>query len=289
MFRFTSITKKTFSHSLRFLCTRPTKFGIGDVEQFVKVPKREEYVPRSRHDDPFLNTMEARSHLRWMMQKDELKQDMLLMGENMGEMRRCVLEWLRLGGREYEYVSLSQDTAHEDLRQRRELCNNSSEFKDQAAVRAAIEGRVLLLEGVDRVERNILPLLNNLLENREISLEDGRILLPPHRVNTLTNPGNTSPNNNIVAVHPDFRVIGLMRVHNQPGNSNSVTTQLDPPLRSRFQARFIPSLSASSLLEISHSLAPRISKESPVTLRNFVQVSETLESAESGNLDNLFF
>jgi midasin (ATPase involved in ribosome maturation) len=39
---------------------------------------------------------------------------------------------------------------------------------DQAAVRAAIEGRVLILEGIEKAERNILPLLNNLLENREM-------------------------------------------------------------------------------------------------------------------------
>ena len=193
-------------------------------------------------------------------------------------MRRCVMEWIRLGGREYEYVALSQDTAHEDLRQRRELRNNSSEFIDQAAVRAAIEGRVLVLEGVERVERNILPLLNNLLENREISLEDGRLLLPPHRANVLS-----ELNKNIVQVHEDFRVIGLMRVTPRSAGNTSVTTQLDPPLRSRFQARFIPALSASSLLGISHNLSPSISNISPQLLTNFVKVAETLSSNENGN------
>jgi von Willebrand factor A domain-containing protein 8 len=28
-------------------------------------------------------------------------------------------------------------------------------------------GRVLVLEGIEKVERNVLPVLNNLLENRE--------------------------------------------------------------------------------------------------------------------------
>merc|ERR1712137_605010 len=144
------------------------------------------------------------------MQKDSLGQDMLLMGENVSEMRHCVLEWLRLGGKEYEYVSLSQDTAHEDLRQRRELSNNSSIFVDQSAVRAAIHGRILLLEGIERVERNILPLLNNLLENREITLEDGRILLPPHRAESLKSLPNQAKNK-IITVHEDFRVVGIMR------------------------------------------------------------------------------
>ena len=43
----------------------------------------------------------------------------------------------------------------------------------QATVRAALEGGVLVLEGIEKAERNVLPILNNLLENREMQLEDG--------------------------------------------------------------------------------------------------------------------
>lgn len=50
-------------------------------------------------------------------------------------------------------------------------------FPYQCAVRAAMSGRVLVLEGIDKAERNVLPVLNNLLENREMQLEDGRFLM----------------------------------------------------------------------------------------------------------------
>ena len=43
-------------------------------------------------------------------------------------------------------------------------------FVDQAPVRAAVHGRLLLLEGLEQVERNVLPTLNNLLENREMQV-----------------------------------------------------------------------------------------------------------------------
>ena len=46
----------------------------------------------------------------------------------------------------------------------------------QSAVRAAVNGRVLILEGIEKAERNVLPVLNNLLENREMQLDDGRFL-----------------------------------------------------------------------------------------------------------------
>ena len=52
-------------------------------------------------------------------------------------------------------------------------------------MRAALFGRTLILEGIEKVERNVLPVLNNLLENREMHLEDGRLLIPAQRFDTL--------------------------------------------------------------------------------------------------------
>jgi hypothetical protein len=50
--------------------------------------------------------------------------------------------------REVEYLALSRDTAESDLKQRRELGpNKTTLWIDQCAVRAAIEGRILILEG----------------------------------------------------------------------------------------------------------------------------------------------
>ena len=40
----------------------------------------------------------------------------------------------------------------------------------------------MVLEGIEKVERNVLPVLNNLLENREMHLEDGRLLIPAARL-----------------------------------------------------------------------------------------------------------
>ena len=55
----------------------------------------------------------------------------------------------------------------------------------QCAVKAATEGRVLVLEGIEKAERNVLPVLNNLLENREMQLEDGRFLCAAQRYDKL--------------------------------------------------------------------------------------------------------
>ena len=74
--------------------------------------------------------------------------------------------YLELTRQEVEFVSLTRDTTETDLKQRREIRDGSAHYIDQAAVLAAVNGRVLVLEGIEKAERNVLPLLNNLLENR---------------------------------------------------------------------------------------------------------------------------
>jgi hypothetical protein len=51
----------------------------------------------------------------------------------------------------------------------------------QDPVRAAIHGHLLILDRLQTAERNVLPTLNNLLENRELPLEDGWLLVFPQR------------------------------------------------------------------------------------------------------------
>ncbi|KAG8302136.1 von Willebrand factor A domain-containing protein 8 [Homalodisca vitripennis] len=97
-------------------------------------------------------------------------------------------------------------------------------------------GRVLVLQGIEKAERNVLPVLNNLLENREMHLEDGRFLIPAARYDRLLQEHGKQELDRwgLVRVSDDFRVIALgLPVPGYHGNP------LDPPLRSRFQARNI--------------------------------------------------
>lgn len=80
-------------------------------------------------------------------------------------------------------------------------------------------------------ERNVLPVLNNLLENREMHLEDGRLLIPASRYDKLLEDHTQQELDEwkLVRVSEDFRVIALgLPVPTYVGNP------LDPPLRSRY-------------------------------------------------------
>lgn len=123
--------------------------------------------------------------LRWMLQKDNLKQDIFLIGPPGPEKLRIASIYAQMTNHEIEYVTLSRDTTESDLKQRREIKSGTAVYEDQAAVKAALNGRILILDGIEKAERNVLPVLNNLLENREMPLEDGRLLVAASRYDKL--------------------------------------------------------------------------------------------------------
>lgn len=123
-------------------------------------------------------------------------------------------------------------------------------YEDLLVVKAATEGAVLIIEGIEKCERNVLPILNNLLENREMALEDGRFLINYKKFDSIDE--ESFERLKLVKVHPDFRVIALgLPVPLYPGNP------MDPPLRSRFQCRNVTSPNIEShLITLSKIIAP---------------------------------
>jgi len=123
-------------------------------------------------------------------------------------------------------------------------------FEDQAPVRAALQGHLLILDGLERAERNVLPTLNNLLENRELPLEDGRLLVSHERYQQLMQQQQQpSLSSFLVPVHPDFRCLALYSVGSAATASGGGTSRLDPPVRSRFQIRRIDPPSSEQLYQ----------------------------------------
>ena len=51
---------------------------------------------------------------------------------------------------------------------------------------------MLILEGIEKAERNVLPVLNNLLENREMQLDDGRFPMSATRYDQLLQVSRTT-------------------------------------------------------------------------------------------------
>lgn len=222
-----------------------------------------------------------------MMQKDNLKQDLFLIGRPGKFKRNIAMTYLQLTNQECEYISLSRDTSESDLKQRREISNGTSVYIDQAAVRAAKEGRVLVIDGVEKAERNILPILNNLLENREMHLENGQFMVSAERYdNLLKDHGkDVLDKMGLLRVSNDFRVIALgLPVPKYRGSP------LDPPLRSRFQARDVATPSYSEMMEQMKEVSPNAPAEGLKKLLSFgfaVSSSDSSASFPDFPIDNL--
>ena len=88
----------------------------------------------------------------------------------------------------------------------------------------------------------MLPTLNNLLENRELALDDGRLLVPEARAALLRSDPNFDRERRLEVVSPRFRVISI--VAPCPPFAGRA---LDPPLRSRLQAHLVPPFDVAEL------------------------------------------
>uniref|UniRef100_A0A668ALY0 von Willebrand factor A domain containing 8 n=1 Tax=Myripristis murdjan TaxID=586833 RepID=A0A668ALY0_9TELE len=265
------------SHEVKLLSTSSgDTVTIGEISYQLKTPRSPELVPVKHISDSIPQTVAQ--HLRWIMQKDLLGQDVFLIGPP-GPLRRSIaMQYLELTRREVEYVALSRDTTETDLKQRREIRAGTAFYIDQCAVRAATEGRILVLEGLEKAERNVLPVLNNLLENREMQLEDGRFLMSAERYDKLLQDHTKEELDawKIVRVSEDFRVIALgLPVPKYKGNP------LDPPLRSRFQARDMFYLPFKDQLELLYTAGPNVAAE---RVSQLLSLATTLCSQESSTL-----
>ena len=143
--------------------------------------------------------------LHFMLQKFLLGQDIFLLSQPGPYARRLVMTFCRcvkvpaerlfcgltsfsMINSEYEYIALHRDVGETELKQGREIRKGGTlGYVDSAAVRAVKHGRILILEGIEKAERGIMPVgawildsrrdllltgmikvLNNLLENREM-------------------------------------------------------------------------------------------------------------------------
>ena len=226
---------------------------LGSTSHVFEGPKERALVPEGYADASLMEVYGET--LEWMLQKEVLDQDVFVLGDPGSLRRALVLSYCELAEREVEYMAISRDTTESDLKQRREISQGSIRYVDQAAVRAAKEGRVLVLDGIEKAERNVMPILNNLLENREMNLESGQHLISSESYDALAAKHGIKALEawGMIRVHPDFRVMVLgLPVPPYEGN------RIDPPFRSRFQGKVIQPPSAGDLISLASARAPDV-------------------------------
>lgn len=214
-----------------------SQVSIGNISLELPDSQSLELIPPHQ----FKNMDSMLKDLQWMMKKDSLGQDIFLYGPPGPFKRRLALTYLAMTKKESEYILIHPDTSAEsDLKQRREIVIEDGVQKlkwiNGPCINAVINGRCLIIEGIEKAERNVLPVLNNLLENREMTCEDATHIISSSQYDLLLKKFTKSELDNmgLIKAHENFRVIAIGNpAPPYPGNS------LDPPFRSRFQARYV--------------------------------------------------
>ncbi|KAJ3280190.1 von Willebrand factor A domain-containing protein 8, partial [Borealophlyctis nickersoniae] len=247
---------------------------IGNVCVDVHQPKSPEKVPIVPLVD--LTRQDILSHLHWLLTKDTLSQDVFLIGPPGPLKRHLALTYAWVTRREVEWVCLSRDTSAEgELKQRREIVEveggRSAVWVDGVAVRAAVEGRVLVIEGIEKAERNVLPVLNNLLENREMNLEDGRHIIHPARYDALLQSHTKQQLDEwkLVRASEKFRVVAIgVPVPPYTGNPLGKT-----PLNEETKALVDKLRNVVQTISYTHEIEDALSSKSTFLLPKFPQTA----------------
>lgn len=135
--------------------------------------RRSSDVSRRRIHTRALDSQLNLQHMHWMARQFAMGEDVMLIGPP-GALRRQLIERLcALRALPYELVSITRDTSVSDLQQRRELTDGSTRFEPGPVLRACLAGKLLVVDGLNKAEPNVLPMLNELLESRRMQLDDG--------------------------------------------------------------------------------------------------------------------
>ncbi|OCH94642.1 hypothetical protein OBBRIDRAFT_817121 [Obba rivulosa] len=214
---------------------------LGDISCNIQASLTPSRLPHAA-EEAHLDTSDSYTldNLHFLLQKYLLGQDIFLLSQPGPYARHLAMTFCTLINSEYEYIALHRDIGETELKQGREIREGGNLiYVDSAAVRAVKHGRILIIEGIEKAERGIMPVLNNLLENREMNLDDGTHIIHPHQWSTLDASSTALRGKTFIPAHKNFRVIAIAApVPPYPGYP------LDPPFRSRFQARFIDPVGA---------------------------------------------
>ena len=149
----------------------------------------------------------------------------LIIGNQGVGKNKIVDRLLFLMNAEREYMQLHRESTIQSLTLLPTIENGKIIYLDSPLLRAAKTGRILVLDEADKAPVEVITALKALVEDQEIQLYDGRILITKEKylldggelhhinddytINTSNNDGNR-----IILIHPEFRMFVLA---NRPG------------------------------------------------------------------------
>ena len=140
-------------------------------------------------------------------------------------------------------------------------------YNDSPLVRAAINGRILVLDEADKAPVEVVALLKGLIEDGQLSLPDGRML-----------SYDESDDPDIITIHPDFAVWALANPAGYPFHGNDLAREMSDV----FSCHVVPPLDTESHKKILLSYGDNVK---PKLIDKIVNIWEDLRRAQqSGSM-----
>ena len=171
---------------------------------------------------------------------------LLIMGYQ-GVGKNKVIDYLlHLMNCEREYVQLHRDTTVQSMLSSPSVENGRIVHNDSPLVRAAINGRVLVIDEADKAPVEVVAMLKGAVEDGEIALPDGRNLRfeDDGRPETIT-------------MHPGFRVWALANPTGYPFHGNDLAREMSDI----FSCHTIAPLDRQSQKQVLQSYGPEVSNK----------------------------
>ena len=184
-----------------------------------------------------------------------------------------------------ELVCCYKDMTGRDLVERRSTdAHGNTEWRLSGVVQAALDGSLVILDGIDRLSSDALSVLASLIRDRELHLPDGRRLLRHDRFDAIVKQRDLSLSEmrkqGILKIDPNFRLAAL-----------SLPPTRENPLSSEFLSLF-PFVEVLKPLKITEKMTT-VASESQSN-RYMISVHDTiirycdaLEKLSNGSQNNM--
>ena len=137
----------------------------------------------------------------------ELGEHILLIGNQGTGKNKLVDKFLMLTNKPREYIQLHRDTTVHSLTVQPVIKSGIISYEDSPLVKAAKEGRVLVIDEADKAPLHVTCILKSLVECGEMILSDGRRIVSAKHA-------HKADNERVIHMHENFRMIILA---NRPG------------------------------------------------------------------------
>lgn len=228
----------------------------------------------TRSSSSFMTTDSSKYVLTGMMQEHYVNRDILLLSLKGNGKTSIAMEFANILGYNVHLFGLYKDMTSRDLLMRRNTDSNTGETIWEASplVQAALLGDICILDGIDKLSSDTIATLHGLMNDREISLPNGKRLVRYDRykeiISRITKQKEFNDSNvgividdTIIPIPSTFRIIALGNMDSQQrGNQSSSNSSplhakfINETTMSMFSTIILPQPSDQDLLDILKSV-----------------------------------